>query len=600
LDLAHREFLWLLAFVPLLLAWVARGNRRRAQQWSTLGQSGRLRSDGAAGWLAAMICLIVALAQPRWGRVPAPPLPPGRELVLLVDTSRSMGAEDAVPNRLGVAVESALNLVSALGRNPGAGDRVAVVAFAGRGVLRCPLTENFGAVVETLRRLQPGDVRPGGTDLGAGLSLALETFGGPGQEQAGGRTIVVFSDGEDHMGTWVAAGDRLRAAGVIVHAVALGDAEHGHPVPAGPAGEALKYQGVPVLSRRSDQPLEAIARTTGGAILPLGLAPADLGDLYLQRIEPIARQRRLELAYHASERAERFGWFVLAALGLGLGLAGRWPGFRFGPVVSPKGRGRLPRWLGLFAILMLSPGAAEPSRDETLADAVAAGRSAYASGQWVEALAAFERAVALDPGAAVPRYNGAASLFQMGRYAEALASYRAARQRTRPGDGLRTKIDYALGNTALALGDVASAIGHYDDCLASATTGADLDAVRRDAAINRQFAEQSGQPKAPHRTPDESSPTPRAPGTNREAGARPDAGSSGAQQQGTDDEAAPGHGSNQRRGPGGAGGGGTSAPSGETPEEQLEAAVQRIREARHRRPPESTPTHTDAGNRKDW
>ncbi len=221
------------------MAWVWRGRRRRARQWSALGQGGRLRGDGARGWLAAIVCLIVALAQPRWGRVPAPPLPPGRDVVLLVDTSRSMGAEDAVPDRLGVAVEAAVSLVEALGRE--AGNRVAVVAFAGRGVLRCPMTENLGAVVETLRALRPGDVRPGGTDLGAALTVSLDAFGA--EEQAGGRTIVVFSDGEDHAGRRDATIERLGAAGIVVHAVAVGDAEHGHPVPSGRGKGSLSYQG---------------------------------------------------------------------------------------------------------------------------------------------------------------------------------------------------------------------------------------------------------------------------------------------------------------------------------------------------------------------
>ena len=234
--------------LPPLLAMAVRC-RRRAEQWVALGQGGRLRGDGAIGWLAAIACLIVALAQPRWGWVKPPPLPPGRDVVLLVDDSRSMAAEDAVPDRLGVAVEAASSLVAALARQPG--NRVAVVAFAGRGVLRCPLTENLGAAIDTLRTLRPGDIRPGGTDLGAGLTAALEAFGNREQEpeQAGGRTVVVFSDGEDHVGSSDAAALRLREAGIVVHAVAVGDAEHGHPVPFGHGEGTLSYQGAPVLSR---------------------------------------------------------------------------------------------------------------------------------------------------------------------------------------------------------------------------------------------------------------------------------------------------------------------------------------------------------------
>ena len=122
--------------------------------------------------MACAACLFVALAQPRWGRLAAPPLLPGHDVVLMIDVSRSMGAEDAVPSRLAVAVEAAESLVNALSRGPA--NRAAVVAFAGRGVRRCPLTENLGAVLDALRRLRPGAVRPGGTDLGAALDEALE------------------------------------------------------------------------------------------------------------------------------------------------------------------------------------------------------------------------------------------------------------------------------------------------------------------------------------------------------------------------------------------------------------------------------------------
>ena len=119
--------------------------------------------------------MIFALAQPRWGRLPAPPLAPGHDVVLLVDVSKSMGVEDAVPSRLAVAVEAAESMVTALASEPAA-NRVAVVAFAGRGVQRCPLTENLGAVLDALHRLRPGTVRPGGTDLGAALDAARDAL----------------------------------------------------------------------------------------------------------------------------------------------------------------------------------------------------------------------------------------------------------------------------------------------------------------------------------------------------------------------------------------------------------------------------------------
>ena len=149
-----------------------------------------------------------------------------------------MAAEDAVPNRLAVAIESAESLVNALAEE--SANRAAVVAFAGRGVLYYPLTENLGAVLDALHRLRPGLVRPGGTDLGAALDVALEAI--DPQEHAQGRAIVVFSDGEDLADRWSSQIERLRQQDVVVHAVAIGDADQGHLIPSGKDAQPLSYR----------------------------------------------------------------------------------------------------------------------------------------------------------------------------------------------------------------------------------------------------------------------------------------------------------------------------------------------------------------------
>ncbi|MBX6314924.1 MAG: VWA domain-containing protein, partial [Isosphaeraceae bacterium] len=484
MEFAHPEWLLLLLAVPALTLWVARGRRRRARDWVSLAQVGSPPGDGGWGWAVAMACLIVALAGPRWGRASGPPLPEGHDVVLLIDTSRSMGAEDAVPNRLGVAVEAAESLVKALGAEPGS--RVAVVAFAGRADLRIPLTENLGAAEDALRALQPGGIRPGGTNLGAGLEKALDAF--DLEEHAEGRTIVLFSDGEDHADTWRLALEPLRRGRVIVHAVALGDPVQGHEVPAG-GGRPLQYRGQPVLSKRCDAPLEAIARATGGVFLPLGLKSVELGPLYRDRIAPLARQRRAAL--HPPQRAERFGLLVLGALVIGL--AGSYP------YPWPMGL----RWL---AVLLVTLGAGR--LDEPPAAAIAAGNAAYAKGDYAAALAAYRRASELDPRSPLPRYNAAATLFQLRRYEEAAGLYRKARERADA--GLRTKIDFALGNTAFALGDIAGALQAYDACLASRVPGTSYDAIRRDAARNRAFVAQ--QPPPPSNDEEAGQPTAAAKG----------------------------------------------------------------------------------------
>jgi Ca-activated chloride channel family protein len=581
--------------VPLLVGLGLIGRARRRRDWAVLGQPGRPAGEGWAGWVAAAVCLVVALAQPRWGNPARSPLPPGHDVVVAVDVSRSMGCGDVVPDRLGRAVELASGLVEELGSRPG--DRVAVVAFAGRAVAKCPLTTSLGAVLERLRSLRPGDVRPGGTDLAAALDGAADAF--DDQEHTGGRVVVILSDGEDHPAAWPAALARLRERdpGVVVHAVAISDQANGHPVPlrprSGPGFEPLRYQGEVVASRRTDLALEAIATATGGAFLPLGLATADLGRLYRERIEPVALARRA--GSRGSEPAERYGVFVLAALGLGL--AASRPGWhRSGP-----GRGGV--FLAALAAVTATAGAGPqagrlggPSDAASPARLVAAGRAAFDAGRFHDALVAFTQAAARAPSDPIPRYDVAAAAFQLGLYAQAFDDYSAARPRADA--ALRTRIDYALGNTALALGDLAGAIRHYDDCLASTAPGPPLDEVRRRAAANRKFVEdltrQVSQPSG-------SGPAPRPSG-------RPKGGDASGEP-GPGDRTAPpppglGDGSTPpsapRRGPGGGAGSARSTPPAPgSLEDRLDSALENIREALHHRLDEP-PAAEESRDTRDW
>jgi Ca-activated chloride channel homolog len=576
--------------------------------------------DGTSLLIGCVACLIVAIAQPRWGRLPAPPVPPGHDVVLMIDVSRSMGVEDAVPNRLAAAVEAAESLVNALEREPA--NRAAVVAFAGRGERRCPLTENLRAVLDALHRLRPGCVRPGGTDFGAALDAARDALGP--EEHAEGRAIVILSDGEDHPARWSTRVDRLREEDIVVHAVAIGDADQGHPVPDGKSAQPLLYRGEPVLSHRIDSALESIALRTDGSIVRLGLASGDLGTLYQTKIEPAARRRR-ESA-RLLDRAERFPLFLIAALTFLFAVC--WPGRRGWGLPWTWywhwhwhwswGRRRSMRKVGaaliLFSLAAVLSGAGDTPaliEPKSAAKAVAEGKAAYDLGHLDQALAAFDTAIQLAPALAVPRYNAAATLFQLGRYDEARQRYREARERANA--FLRTKIDYALGNTALAEGDIPTAIRSYGDCIDSTARGADLDAVRRDAAINRRFAlEQPQSLSAPQdKSSDDrsSSQNPdRRRGPNRrgngdgqspDGGPESDPGSGGAspEAQGDRDQKPAG-----RRRFGGGGGGRTGPPGarGDTPDDRLDAALEHIRDAQKRRLPDEDPPASANDDHKDW
>ena len=577
---ARPEILGLLGTLPLLAWAMARGSGRRRRDWALLGLGGYPPRDGGRLWLASLACLIGALAQPRWGRESQTPLPEGHDVVLALDVSRSMGARDAVPDRLGVSVETAQSLLDSF-RTDG-GDRFAVVAFAGRGVLRCPLTTNLGAVSESLRALKPGDVRPGGTDLAAALDAAQEAF--DDQDHTGGRIVILFSDGEDHSQRWELAAQRQKAQGVMVHTVAVGDLEHGSPVPSRPGARAdpLRYGGSVVLSQRNDEALRAIAERTGGAFIPLGLATSDLGQIYQKLISPVSQFRRV--AAFPPEPAERFSFFLLASLVLGV-------------TASMPGRPRPRRSRGwVLGMIVLSAIGAGPRDDPAMW--VSEGREHYLGGRFDKAFDAFRHAIKRAPGNPIPIYDAAAALYQIGSYSEARTFYLKARALADL--SLKTRIDYALGNTSLGLGDVASALKHYDHCLASTANGPEIEEVRRDAALNKQFAEQqSRRSLAPPDDDDESArdqPDARKPGGDPPNSSTPHG-------QDAENRIPDGAASNQppsgRRGPGGAGGSGPAPPTPGSPGDRLAKALENVREARRSRLDE-TPISDNADNRKDW
>jgi Ca-activated chloride channel family protein len=451
------------------------------------------------------------------------------------------------------------------------------------------LTENLGAVVETLKALKPGVIRPGGTDLAAGLASALDAF--DDQDHAEGRSVVLFSDGEDHVNAWKSALERVATQGVVVHTVAVGDAEAGHPVPSGsrPGGgggsESIQYKGQVVLSKRIDAPLEAIANETGGAVLRLGLASTDLGALYRDRIEPEVRARRSSSL--VGEPAERFAVFLLA--GLTFLLFGFWP---------RRARLRLPSpWLMVpFVVLVIvsGSGADEQSAGRLVED----GRVAYNAGRYDAAADLFEKALQLRRDDAVLHYNTAAALFQLGRFDDASRHYLEARDRADA--GLKTKIDYALGNTALSQGDFVEAIRHYDNCLGSTVRGAAFDAVRQDAEINRAYVvEQAKRSLTPPDDPSDPTSKPSEPkkssGKNGDRSGQPSPGNSGsAPGQNPGDPANPGP-----RGTGGAWGSGPTPPEAGGAGDQLAKAMENVREARKRRidPPSAA---AGTGDSKDW
>jgi Ca-activated chloride channel family protein len=334
-SFSHPLLLFALAILPVLslLAWFAARRRQRALvsmgglvSAAVLLRRKPARLRGLILWLG-LVCLAVGMAGPRWGRDWSQSAAPGRDLVVVVDQSRSMYAE--APSRIELARTALLDLASAL-RQRG-GHRVALVVFAGRPRLACPLThdvDHFRDCVEAIDLETPDSELGPGTRIGAALALAVETHAGSGRSRAA-RDILLLSDGDDPArdGEWRTTGiDSALREGIPVSVIALGDSAQAHRIPDGSGW--LKYNDKEVLTRREDAPLREIARATKGQLIPAGNRPVALGEHYFALaaaraadedspdVLPVYRQRQV--------------WFLLPAFVL-LGLT----------LILPETRGRM-------------------------------------------------------------------------------------------------------------------------------------------------------------------------------------------------------------------------------------------------------------------
>lgn len=238
-------------------AHLARGRRHRL-----VGADGIAASRGA--WsdtllLIALACLAIGLVGPRIGRARIAPVAGGVDVVLLVDVSQSMDAEDTAPSRLRRALDQARGLLDRL--EPG--DRVALAGFAARGVLFTPLTPDRDAIAAMLPHLDTRLIRPGGSDLAAGVAASLRAFD---ETSARPRFVVTWSDGEiSRPDGEVGASPALRAHARVI-ALGIGSEVGAHvPDHGAPLRDA---SGDPVVSRRFLGPLERLADATGGIVLP--------------------------------------------------------------------------------------------------------------------------------------------------------------------------------------------------------------------------------------------------------------------------------------------------------------------------------------------
>ncbi len=327
--------LYLLALAvigPILGYALIRQERNRVERLQRFGDepllqqtsrvpSRRRRMVRDALTLAALLLILLALARPQFGERPSAMGRTGRDLLVVLDLSRSMNAADVEQqSRLAVAKQLVRDLLRA---SPG--QRVGLVVFGGSAFLQLPLTGNYAAFQRFLDAASTDDLGDPATDLSNALMAAHTAFEHDGER--GYQTVLLVSDGESGTGDIGPSLNRLGQARIPVLAVGVGTTE-GAPVPADSSEAPEKWHrdhiGRIVLSRLEEGDLRRAARETGGSYYHW--SPTIAHDLS----ESLARlDRRAITTADAMERVDRFQW----PLGLAIGLL----------VLIPLTGGRTPR-----------------------------------------------------------------------------------------------------------------------------------------------------------------------------------------------------------------------------------------------------------------
>ncbi len=338
---ADAEWLRALVVLPVLvgLFWTAARSRRRALdvfgdvelvQKLTASVSLVARRWKAGLQVLAIGLLLVALARPQFGTRVEIVRSVGQDIVVAVDLSRSMLAEDVAPNRLERARLAILRLMGNLD-----GDRIGLVAFAADAFVQSPLTVDYSAAGMFLNAMHPDMMPVQGTDLGAALRVSLEALD---QGARDARVVVIVTDGEDHEADFEAGLASAVENGVQVHVVGIGSAEGG-PIPEYDEqglrqGFLRDEDGIVVTTRLDEQTLRTVVERTGGRYVRAGAGGTALEELVdeIAGVEGEAIDER-----EITQFAEQFQMFVGLALAL---LFAEW--------LLPERRREQVAWAGRF------------------------------------------------------------------------------------------------------------------------------------------------------------------------------------------------------------------------------------------------------------
>ncbi len=464
------QWLWGLLLIPILIALFIRAEHRGLRRLQEF-VSARLLPQLAgtvnrprrvlrfALLLLGLSLALLSLAQPRWGYTFEDVKRKGLDLLIATDTSRSMLSNDVQPNRLERVKLAARDLINEL-----QGDRVGLIAFAGRAFLQAPLTIDYEAVMESVNDLDTTTIPEGGTNISSAITLAMQSFG---KSAVGNRALIIFTDGEELSGDAVNVAKAATDAGVRIFTVGVGTPQ-GSLIPItsenGETAFVKDSAGQVVKSKLDDKRLREIAEATGGLYVYLENGPRTMQQIYN---EGLAKMQAAEIDVRLSRRPiERYEWplgAALAALALSMLIGERKRVRERIHVPAPAKVTAATAALMIFLCQFAFGGAP--------------GLDAYSNGKFEDAYGQFQQTLKSHPQSRAEdklQFDSGAAAYKLKDYSKALESFSQAL--LSPDTGLQSKGHYNLGNTLYQRGEAqksddkklsewTNALDHYEQTL---------------------------------------------------------------------------------------------------------------------------------------
>ena len=478
-------WLWLVPLIPLLWLLLRHTDQRAKRRLGALlgpvasrhveGDNPRLRAWRRFFVLGGFFWLLLALARPQWGASEVTVTQQGSDIVVALDISNSMLAEDVPPNRM---ERAKAELGSFLGRLEDS--RIGLVFFAGSAFVQCPLTLDYGTADIFLKMAGPDMLSEQGTAIGAALETSRELLAKGREGEAGGsfQAVLLVTDGEDLEGAWEKEAKALLADGVRLIPVGVGE-ESGGLIPVfdnrgRPAGFMKDEQDNVVMTRLDLAALNEMANISGGSPFRIGVDGL-AGDRLFAELKRLGR-RDLEERRISAFQERYLIPLLLAMVCFALPLV---LGPRQGKRTGRAARTGLTGAACFLAVTCLGlPGIAGPipagSRE------MAAGMDKYRQGAFEEALGEFESALVQAPDNPLISLAVGEALYQLERYPEAANEFERALQLA-DDQKVQSEALYNAGTAYLAAGDPAKAAEALRRSLA-------LDPAQDDALFNLEVA----------------------------------------------------------------------------------------------------------------